>query len=35
VEVVAERGHFVVEVIDVVGGGFDCAVVMAMAEVVG
>jgi hypothetical protein len=34
VEVVAGRGDFMVEVVDVGGGGFDCAVAMAMAEVV-
>jgi hypothetical protein len=35
VEVVAGRGDFVVEVVDVVDGGFDCVVVMAVVEVVG
>jgi hypothetical protein len=35
VEVVAGRGDFVVEVVDTIGGGFDYAVVMAVAEVVG
>jgi hypothetical protein len=35
VEVVAGRGDFVVEVVDMVGGGFDYAVVMAVVEVVG
>jgi hypothetical protein len=34
-EAVAGRGDFVVEVVDMVGGGFDCAVAMAVAEVVG
>jgi hypothetical protein len=34
VEVVAGRGDFVVEVVDVGGGGFDCAVAMAVAEVI-
>jgi hypothetical protein len=35
VEVVAGRSDFVVEVVDVVDGGFDCVVVMAVVEVVG
>jgi hypothetical protein len=34
VEVVAGRGDFVVEVVDAGGKGFDCAAVMAVAEVV-
>jgi hypothetical protein len=34
VEVVAGRGDFVVEVVDVGDGGFDCVVAMAVAEVV-
>jgi hypothetical protein len=33
VEVVAGRGDFVVDVVDVVGGGFDCVVVMVVVEV--
>jgi hypothetical protein len=32
VEVVARRGYFVVEVADAGGGGFDCAVVMAVVD---
>jgi hypothetical protein len=31
----AGKGDFAVEVLDVVGKGFDCAVAMAAAEVVG
>jgi hypothetical protein len=34
VEVVVGRGDFVVEVVDMVGGRFDCAVAMAVAEVI-
>jgi hypothetical protein len=34
-EALAGKGDFAVEVLDVVGEGFDCAVAMAAAEVVG
>jgi hypothetical protein len=34
-EVVAGKGDSVVEVVDVVGEGFDCVVAMAVVEVVG
>jgi hypothetical protein len=34
VEVVAGRGDFVVEVVDAGGGGFYCAVAMAVEEVI-
>jgi hypothetical protein len=34
VEVVARRCDFVVEVVDASDGGFDCAVVMVVAEMV-
>jgi hypothetical protein len=34
-EALARKGDFAVEVLDVVGKGFDCAVAMAAAEVVG
>jgi hypothetical protein len=35
VEAVAEKGDFAVEVVDVVGEGFDCAMVVAVIEMVG
>jgi hypothetical protein len=35
VEVVAGRGDFAVEVVDASGGGFCCAVAMAVVEVIG